>query len=232
MIKKLSLKFLLVFLVLVVSVFITSSCYAVLSDISGIRETPFTSDDVYNEVASYGFTKDNSVLLVLSSSNSYTIWVISPSSELSYVAEVSSGHTSGRAFNSSGSSVTCAYYKFYYSVSTSSFSHDGSVFPSNTTFVGMFGPFGYSKVGDISTITIKDYSGNIVYEPLPPQHVDVTHEFQSDTSAKVNFTVSNAPDGSILKYSLTGVELNTDLTAPLQLRNPVTYTPRSNKFGC
>lgn len=79
-------------------------------------------------------------------------------------------------------------------------------------------------------VKLYDTDGNLF---LSSQVVDVSHIFQSDTSAKINFDYSSyGSNASVLKYSLTGVELNTDLTAPIQLRNPVTYTPRSNKFSC
>lgn len=169
MIKIFKNKFLISLFVLVITIFITSSCYAVgnISDISETCTTPFSLDDVYNEVSSRGFTKANSVVLVTfqqfgDGSNSYHIFVFSTSTGIAYIKEQAANISTGKAFNSSDSAISCNYYKFYYR--NGAFSHSSALSGTTGNFLGVSGG-SITKVGDISTIPLKAYNGRIIYEP-------------------------------------------------------------------
>lgn len=223
MIKKFKLKIFICMFVLVAVFSVTSTCFAAF-DVSTVEtcDTPFTLDEVYNEGASLGFTKDNSeVFTVFSTSlNKYTIWFISTSTGFSYLKSEAPNYIYAVFSDSSGNEIDCHYYQFYYADGIYRHEYAINKTGDSANFFSRDGCF----IGNISTAAVIDYTDNIIYAPNQLS-VDVTHEFQIDTSVKVNFAVNNAPDGTVLKYSLSGVEMSTDLTAPLQLRNPVTYSP-------
>lgn len=239
MIKKLSLKFVLVFLVLVVSVIITSSCYADLS--TTVKEVPFTLEDVYSSSNFEHYWQDVAPDFDFYG-NDYKLLVYYRAYDNIYIFKFLYGNHADIAstnitpagyiyyFDSSGAQLKVNYY-------TGQVNGDGSIryilLNNSTDKLSDSIPDGSSydcQLANLTNFEIK-YNNEAFYEPQLLS-VDVTHEFQSDTSAKVNFVINNAPEGAYLQYSLTGVKISTDLDAPVQLRNPITYTPRSNKFSC
>lgn len=257
MIKKLSLKFVLVFLVLVVSVIITSSCYA--------SET-FTYHDIYNITVDEGagtvtiqdtvnnITKSYNCSTGFNNYSQYYIVVKYDSEDSSYPYTFNILFSNSFKWKNYGGYycyVNISDLLLYYINADPTNSSNNSIVlmqtvtnPANEAF------YLYGYTVDSSDVVFNYYcdetviiysnhtiygranTSKVLYEPSQLLSVDVTHEFQSDTSAKVNFTVNSAPEGAYLQYSLTGVEISTDLDAPVQLRNPVTYTPRSNKLSC
>lgn len=246
MIKKLSFKFVLVFLVLAVVVFTVSTCYATpsTSTSSIISDTPFSLNDVINSTAYKNYvnntgnfsnkTIDDLDFLIFSGSlSTYNIYIyFDKYPDGAYFDKDSSSSNYFYIYDSSGNILNqyTSYLWLKYDVATGVFSTTAingstSMF-SNINLVNLTNFY----LSDLTTLEVKAFS--LAYVPSVA-NVKVTHEFQSDTSAKVTFDYSSyGSNASVLKYSLTGVEINTDLTAPIQLRNPVTYTPRSNKFSC
>lgn len=220
MIKNLKIKFLICLFLLVTVFSVTSSCFAV--DITTVVDSGYTEEEIIQMFTSKGITIPNNYILYMEGPYNYTR--ITLYENFAYLKKNSSDNYY-YFYNSSNQKITVNGY--YIDASKGSFDNyevrTASWNKLNVTD---------SNIEAVSTITIYDSNMNIMYEPIGKMSVDVTHEFQSDTSAKVNFTVNNAPEGSILKYSLTGVEITTDLNAPLQLRNPITYTPRSEQFSC
>ncbi len=240
MIKILKSKFFICLFLLVTIFSVASSCYAYSFNTNTIYE------DVYLDLAKENVTidLDNLNYRIICFYDSYYaqycyffIYEGEESSEGLFdntytKCILESGQYRHKIYNSSGN-VLNFYYQSVTIYSTGTirqvFGGDGSL-KSYYTSDGT----GSKSVYYVVDSTEIDYysNGNLVYDAPERSVVKVIHEFQSDTSAKVIFTLNNVPDGSILKYSLSGVEISTDLTEPLQLRNPVTYTPRSNKLSC
>lgn len=251
MIKKLSLKFVLVFLVLVVSVFITSTCYAAYTATYGeeVLNSPLSYNDIMSDSVISGYinsiaekkdfdASDIGICAVYNrGTNVYYYYLFFRHSEYSNLFVTSNSSFTGFGFVKNNVHSTGYVFDFTYSET------DGIVYGSylnnyidgNASISLTYFTYTWKANNtlldflDITNIPIYQDLGQTVllYEPVFAS-VDVTHEFQSDTSAKVNFDYSSYGTDYILKYSLTGVEISTDLTAPLQLKNPVTYSPRSN----
>lgn len=271
MIKKLSLKFVLVFLVLVVSVFITSSCYAEdttkYNDIGPLSSDGVKELTVTNTSTSKFYNGTSYSSTVSSWTNSYLNYVSNGTAKMLYFKY--NGYTFCYLTHNHNSSFTNPGVGYMYKLTTyylgfSTYGCSGQLFVWNSDTQNWHYTNGDPTVADTTATSsyfdsinfnsvvldiycansTEDYirynsnskSGVIIFdssEYVPPASVHVTHEFQSDTSAKVSFDYSSyGSNASVLKYSLTGVELNTDLTSPIQLRNPATYIPRSNKFSC
>ena len=262
MIKKLRLKFVLVFLVLVVSVFITSSCYAddttkyndlgLLSDY-GIEE--LTADNIsknkfYNG-SSYGTgitgwvagnvddLNNGTAKMLYFKYNGYDFCFLTFDYEtadiagVGYLRKYSTYYYGLMSFN-------CSKYLYVWNPTTSMWHWtmgDPTIADNSSSSVYFTSARFSDLVLDLYCVNCTgDYvsynSGTSTYsyifdasEYVPPASVKVKHEFQTDTSAKVTFDYSSYGTDYILKYSLSGVEINTDLTAPVTLKNPITYSP-------
>ena len=260
MIKKLSFKFVLVFLVLVVSVIITSSCYAAEEytfkdfnitldkDAKTITALHVPSNMSQTYDISYGLDNYSDYYLQVNDFNKYSNMF-----SINYAfGLVFSNELDWKEYSNESLYAYCDQNQYVYFFQFIQWASNGNyVFQSpysNVGFSDSENGSSYYKRGQYLLSLDYDYNykyldteiltashiittpnGTVLYSS---QSVNVTHEFQSDTSAKVNFDYSLYGTDYILKYSLTGVELNADLTAPLELKNPITYTPRSNKFSC
>lgn len=240
MIKKLSLKFVLVFLVLVVSVFITSSCYAAFTEdnvtVVSLDNYNISLNDVYDYMISqdsnFLSTYNNGVVAFLSGDSEIRFVFFSNASEISSLALVPISNESvetHRIMNDGSSSKYAYIARVYYNFETNTFSNYlTNQFGDILKWYSANGKFNFNVLDCTSyNIYFNDVNGSLLYEPSRVS-VIVSHEFQSDTSAKVVFDYSSYGTDYILQYSLSGVEVNSDLTAPIKLRNPVTYSPLTN----
>ncbi len=163
-------------------------------------------------------------------------------STYSFVANSGVGliHTSTSYYNGF-SKINFSSYLFVYNNSlgwcyTPGISDTGINYSSSSSTICDFMSFYDNKLDIYCPNTTVDYfSVNTTTKTLDEvyfdaseyvsEHVDVSHEFQSDTSAIVTFDYSSYGTDYVLKYSLAGIEVSTDLTAPVTLKNPVIYHP-------
>lgn len=239
MIKNLKSKFLICLFLLVTVFSVTSSCFASVpttfkfypqiknpSEYTEYTLPPLPSGISTDYVVIQTVDTPNTLKTKVFGSSSYYVLLMCSNTIEFHIENPTFGDprlriSSPKIYYLDSSSMTWTY-----GLDMSGFSNIGNIYDYDNTKNGS------RIIYSSKDIYAKDDSSVCLWSNVPPLSVDVVHEFQSDTSAKVNFTINNASEGSVLKYSLTGVEISTDLTAPLQLRNPVTYTPRSNKFSC
>lgn len=241
MIKFLKNKFFICLFILVTVFSVTSSCLAVTLTESNIQivslsDFGITMDDVIsyiqiNSTTDYNFPDDFSHgvfadyvsnekirFMFYRTNYSYFDYLVydAPGSFRRII-----GYDNNDTIVESYIFATCTYN------TTSSLFSDCRVGAGGSTagFSNYSGTTGVLKVVDCTTFNIylNGPNGDLVYTPNRLS-IDVTHEFQNDTSAKVNFAINNAPEGAYLEYSLTGVEINADLNAPIKLRNPIRYS--------
>lgn len=236
MIKKLSKKLVFVFSMLAVVIFTVSSCYATpTSATASVQSTPYSiedikNSDIYKQYATQHLSWSNYLsgdcyFLIYSNADGTkdNIYIYNVKDGTEYIRSHPTNSSYLTIYNSSGISSNHPYLLIYYDYSTSSFvgTYDSSTFMSATT--KSFESYSNFVLRDITTIKVVNAYG-INFEPIT-EHVDVSHEFQSDTSAIVTFDYSSYGTDYVLKYSLAGIEVSTDLTAPITLKNPVIYYP-------
>lgn len=235
MIKKLSKKLLLVFSMLAVVLFTVSSCYATpTSATAHVESAPYSIEDIKNSSAYQNIVKnhssfvgmENPLFLVYEKSDglSDTIYIFSDKKSeeiIDYIDVKNSYYLYG--YNSSDVIADPAYFKMEYNHSTKEFTTNQSL-GSTSVFNGTGSFQNYSQfiLRDITTVKVKAWGLN--FEPITA-HVDVTHQFNANGSATINFDYSSYGTDYVLKYSLAGIEPSLDLTAPITLKNPVTYHP-------
>ena len=186
MIKFFKNKFFISLFVLVITVIITSSCYATVyvnTLSSETVEAPFTSNDVYSAVPSFNFNSDNCKIFVArwtgdSPSNPlYYITIISNDLDFSYLKPTSNNDSESRPYNSSNTIINAKYVKFYYRADKGFCQMSGSQYvPVNIT---SYSTGSYIRVGQnissadssnyricsISDVPLYTLNGTQVYEP-------------------------------------------------------------------
>ena len=236
MIKKLSKKLLLVFSMLAVVLFTVSSCYATpTSATASVQSAPYSiedikNSDIYKQYATQhpswsNYLSGDCYFLIYSNADGTkdNIYIYNVKDGTEYIRSHPTNSSYLTIYNSSGISSNHPYLLIYYDYSTSSFvgTYDSSTSLSANT--KSFESYSNFVLRDITTIKVVNAYG-INFEPIT-EHVDVSHEFQSDTSAIVTFDYSSYGTDYVLKYSLAGIEVSTDLTASVSLKNPIIYYP-------
>lgn len=235
MIKKLSKKLVFVFSMLAVVLFTVSSCYATpTSATSSVQSAPYSIEDIKNSAAYQNLIKnhivfskfENPLFFAYEKSDGVTdrIYVFDGDTSdnlIDYIGVNASYYLCG--YNTAGQFVDPSYFYMEYNHNTCEFTSSQSL-TSTSYFNGTASFQSYSSfiLRDITTVKVNAWG--IDFEPIT-EHVDVSHEFQSDTSAIVTFDYSSYGTDYVLKYSLAGIEVSTDLTAPITLKNPVIYHP-------
>lgn len=202
MIKNLKLKFVLVFLILVVSVFITSSCYAMT--VESAESLPFSVEDIYSNATlidkfttncGYVPTIDNTTLVVYYSNNTYYCMIID-------------GINHNYIYNGSG-------YKYYYGYLNST--TGGSAYRvvlkgaalsySTGSETATFGEYLFSsdsKIYDCTNIAIYNDNGNtLIYQP--EINTSFNYSLIGTKRGQVKLTISGL-DSSLNMYGYVGCE--------------------------
>lgn len=220
MIKKLRLKFVLVFLVLVVSVFITSSCYALTADnieIVSLSDFGITLEDVYDYISSQNstsskFPEDFTHGLIADCNSSGTklnFMFFHNDSNIDYLVYFTKmSYRTIMGYDSDNVIIDkYVFTKVTYNISTSSFSdcyisNMGSIAcPANYS-----GTSGVLKLLDCTTydIRVNDSNGDLVYEP---SQIDTSFDYSLNGKSRgqVELKIDNL-DSSLRMYGYVGCE--------------------------
>ena len=235
MIKKLKNKFLICLFLLVTVFSVTSSCFASITNenVMSFDSLDLTMDEVFDYISTLEDENGTPFSEIYNLNKYYAIYGVGTNSarfcftelddfELLLMYEDDSLYY-GTAYNSlEERQMNFSKLDVFYKFSSKSFSYSTEdtvdvcfgCYPSDIENNKLY----FLDCGNVK-ISFETLDNNI-FEPII---VNLSHQFQSDTSAKIYFDL-NIPNGSVLKYSLSGIELNTDLTAPLELKNPVNYS--------
>ena len=210
MIKKLSLKFVLVSLVLVVSVIITSSCYAFSTEY--IAKSPVTIEDL-KEASGKTFSEDTIFHVIgyqSTSSGKYKIYLLYQAAGGTLE---SAEYFAPRTYNSAYY-ISCYYAGNYITLNYVEFSYTDGVLDCATASGSSVqgNAFGYLAnvstwvVCDITTLPVRTAAnGTVIYEPLIAPDTSFEYSLTGIKRGQVKLEISNL-DESLRMYGYVGLE--------------------------